>query len=96
MEARYAYDLTVIRKHKGSTSLHYNSPALPSPNFSTYSKGYTLTTVTETLLTFPPPGKMEVKDICNGPGYLWKPNLVSQRVRRVELLYSFSLTSPPI
>lgn len=73
-----------------------NSPDPPSSSFSTYTKGYTLTTVTETRLTIPPAGKTEVSEMGSGPGCMWKPNLVSQRARRVELLHNFSLTSLPI
>jgi hypothetical protein len=39
---------------------------------------------------------MEVSEMGNGPGCMWKPNLVSQRPRRVELLQSLSLTSLPV
>jgi hypothetical protein len=96
VEPSHAPNLAVSRNMNVKVICIKNSPDLPSSSFSTYNRGYTLTTVTETQLTIPPAGKMEVSEMGNGPGCMWKPNLVSQRARRVELLHSFSLTSLPI
>lgn len=65
---------------------------LPSALLSMHSSGYTRATVKLVQPTLPPSGCTELRGMWKGLACRWKPSLVSQRARRVELAVSFSTT----
>ena len=65
---------------------------LPSALLSMHSSGYTRATVKLVQPTLPPSGCTELRGMWKGLACRWKPSLVSQRARRVELAVSFSMT----